>query len=185
MSLHILTLEQKPTDVAISSSGTRLAVLSDKSLAVYALDMLKRPLPKPVLLWRSDAVQGHSPRHVTFVGDEQIYVLTDSWDEDESFLWRSEGEELLPQGPIIEAENISSLTSSTNFENLYAQFANGALHQIRTSEALSDLPPETSLVHKFPSFAPEVKIIVFDEQVRMPGSKLVALANDSRHWLSA
>ncbi|KAF2127337.1 elongator complex protein 1 [Dothidotthia symphoricarpi CBS 119687] len=180
MSLHTLALEQKPIDVGLSSSGTRLAVLSDKDLAVYALDMHKRPLPKPALLWRSDAVQNHSPRHVNFVGDEQIYVLTDSWDEDESCLWRSEGEELLPQGPIVEAESISSLTFSTDFENLYTQFANGALHQISTSGASSDLPPETYLVHKFPSFAPEVRVIVLDEQTLAFGltKSGVLFAND-------
>jgi elongator complex protein 1 len=165
MSLHTLALEQKPVDVALSMSGTRLAVLSDKDLAVYALDMSKRPVAKPALLWRSDALQGHSPRHVVFTGDEQIFVLTDSWDEDESCLWRSEGQELLPQGPIMEADHASFLSSSVDYQDVYVQLQNGALHHIDTDESSADLPPQTSLVHKFPAFSAEAKTVVADGQV--------------------
>ncbi|KAF1937312.1 elongator complex protein 1 [Clathrospora elynae] len=164
MSLHTLTLESKPIDVALSQSGTRLVVLSDNDLAVYALDLNKRPIPKPVFLWRSDAMKDHSPRHVTFVGDDQIFVLTDSWDEDESRIWRSEGDALLPQGPLVDAESASSLISSVDFETLYVQFQNGALHQVGSDETTADLPPQTSLVHKFPSSAPEVQVVNVDGQ---------------------
>jgi elongator complex protein 1 len=173
MSLHTLALDSKPIDVALSKSGTRLAVLSDQDLAVYALDLNKRPIPKPAFIWRSDAVKDHSPRHVTFVGDDQIFVLTDSWDEDESHLWRSEGEMLLSQGPIIEAESASLLLSSVDHETLHVQFQNGALHQIGTEEATADLPPQTSLVNKFPSPAPEVQVVEIEGQV---GTSLLPLS---------
>jgi elongator complex protein 1 len=166
MSLHTLALESKPIDVALSKSGTRLAVLSDQDLAVYALDLNKRPIPKPAFIWRSDAVKDHSPRHVTFVGDDQIFVLTDSWDEDE-------GEMLLSQGPIIEAESASLLLSSVDHETLHVQFQNGALHQIGTEEATADLPPQTSLVNKFPSPAPEVQVVEIEGQV---GTSLLPLS---------
>jgi elongator complex protein 1 len=109
MSLHTLKLEHKALDVALSGSGTRLAVLSDSDLAVYALDMKKRPIPKPSLLWRSDTIKSHCPRHVAFVGDDQVHVLTDDWDNNESCLWRSQDEELVLQGPLLEAGSASSL----------------------------------------------------------------------------
>ncbi|KAF1849738.1 elongator complex protein 1 [Cucurbitaria berberidis CBS 394.84] len=164
MSLHTLALQHKPVDVALSLSGNHLAVLSDHDLAVYALDMSKKPLPRPLLLWRSDAIKDYCPRHVTFVGDNQIYVLTDHWDEDGSYLWRCEGEDLLLQGPVVEAEGASLLTSSVDLETLYLQFQNGALHQVSTDEATADLPPQTSLVQKFPSFPPEIQVIDIDGQ---------------------
>lgn len=165
MSLHTLALESIPVNVALSKSGNRLAVLSDSDLAVYALDLEKRPIPKPAFLWRSGAVKDHSPRHVTFVGDEQIFVLTDSWDEDEASLWRSEGDMLLPQGPIVEADSTSLLLSSVDHGILYTEFQNGALHQVVIDETTTDLPPQGTLVHKFPSFAPEVQVVNFEGQV--------------------
>ena len=168
MSLHTLALESIPVDVALSKSGNRLVVLSDKDLAVYALDLEKRPIPKPAFLWRSDAVKDHSPRHVTFLGDDQIFALTDNWDEDEASLWRSEGDMLLPQGPIVEADSTSLLLPSVDHELIYTEFQNGALHQVVMDETTTDLPPQTSLVHKFPSFASEVQIVNFEGQVRAP-----------------
>jgi elongator complex protein 1 len=165
MSLHTLALESTPIDVALSKSGTRLAVLSDQNLAVYALNLSKRPIPKPSLLWRCDVVKKHSPRHVTFVGNDQIFVLTDSWDENESYLWRSEEQMLSPRGPIVEAESISLLLSSVDHETLHAQFLNGALHQIGIDEATADLPPQTSLINKFPLPAPEVQVVEIEGQV--------------------
>lgn len=168
MAFCTLALDQKPTDVALSESGTRLAVLSDNHLAVYGLDVTKRPITRPSLLWQSDALKDHSPRHVTFVGDEQLFVLTDSWDEDESSLWRSEDQMLLPQGPIVETDSTSSLLSGLGYHSLYVQLHNGALHQIDTNEAASDLPPQTTPVQKFPAFAPEAKVVTVDGQAGKP-----------------
>ncbi|EDU46765.1 elongator complex protein 1 [Pyrenophora tritici-repentis Pt-1C-BFP] len=164
MSLHTLALESIPVNVALSKSGNRLAVLSDSDLAVYALDLEKRPVLKPAFLWRSGAVKDHSPRHVTFAGDGQIFVLTDSWDEDEASLWRSEGDMLLPQGPIVEADSTALLLSSVDHGILYTEFHNGALHQVVIDETTTDLPPQSTLVHKFPSFAPEVQVVKFEGQ---------------------
>jgi elongator complex protein 1 len=177
MAFHSLALESKTVDVALSKSGTRLAVLSHHDVSVYALDLNKRPVPKPVLLWKSDAIKDHCPRHVTFIDDDQVFVLTDSWEDDESFLWRSQGDVLLPQGPIMEADSASTLLSSIDHESLYTVLQNGSLHEINTDEVTADLPPETSLVNKFPSFAPEVQVVGFEGQVR----KLSTIA--PQQWL--
>lgn len=166
MSLHTLALDAKPIDVALSKSGNRLAVLSDNDLSVYALDLNKRPIPKPSLLWRSDAISYSTPRHVTFFGEDQIFVLTDAWDEEESSLWQSQGDVLLPQGPIMETENASLLFSNVHQETPYIEFQNGALHQVVVDELRSDCAPLTPFVHKFPSFAPEVQTIDVEGQVR-------------------
>jgi elongator complex protein 1 len=163
--MHTLKLEYKAMDAALSQSGNRLAVLSDVDLAVYALDLNKRPIPKPVLLWRSDAINSRSPRHALFVGDDQVYVLTDDWDEVESCLWKSEGKNLVLQGPITEASGVSSLVPSVDYESLYIQLQNGALQKLHTDGVATDLPPQTSLTHQFPTLAPEVKICTTEQQV--------------------
>jgi elongator complex protein 1 len=178
MALCTLALEQKPTDVALSKSGTRLAVLANNHLAVYALDVTTRPITKPSLLWHSDALEGQSARHVAFLDDEQLYVLTDSWVDDESSLWRSEDQMLLPLGPLIENDGISSLAGGVDYRDLYVQLQNGAIHRIDTSEAASDLPPQTALTQKFPAFAPDFKIANVDGQVR----KLSAVLNIMLIW---
>ncbi|UPX16794.1 Putative elongator complex protein 1 [Ascochyta rabiei] len=162
MAFCTLSLERKAIDIALSQSGTRLAVLSDDSLAVYELDVTKRPISKPSILWRSHALAGILPRHVSFVGDDQLCVLTDSWHEDESSLWRSEGEELLGRYPIVEADDASSLFSGVDYQNLYVQLQNGALHQVDTKEMSFNQPAQTTLVQKFPAFAPEARIITVD-----------------------
>jgi len=180
MSLHTLVLESIPVGIALSKTGNRLAVLSDSDLVVYALDLEKRPIPKPAFLWRSDATKGHSPRHVAFLGDNQIFVLTDNWNEDEASVWRFEEDMLLTQGPIVEADNTSLLFSSVDHEMLYTELQNGALHQVVIAETTTDLPPQTSLVHKFPSFASEVQIVSFEGQVCALTKVYVMLANDYR-----
>ena len=184
MALHTLTLERKAIDVAISESGSRLAVLSGNDLAVYALDMHKRPLPKPVLLWRNDAIKDHCPRHVTFIGDEHLFVLTDTWDEDESFLWRTTGEVLEFHGPIIEAEGVSSLVSNVGYSELYVQFLNGALHQLDAVETSTDLPPVSSPIHQFASLASEVKVVAVEGQVCRSRLRRFQRTNKGSHWLS-
>ena len=173
MALCTLALEKKPTDVALSKSGTRLAVLANNHLAVFALDVTTRPIRKPSLLWQSDAIEGQSARHVAFLDDEQLYVLTDSWVDDESSLWRSEDQMLLPMGPLIENNGV-------DYRGLYVQLQNGATHRIDTSEAASDLPPQSALTQKFPAFAPDFKIANVDGQVREAISSTDDYANMDR-----
>lgn len=166
MSLHQLRLDHKAVDVAVSKSGTRLAVLSDKDVAVYSMDITKRPVPKPSVVWRSSTLEGHVPRHVAFTGDEQIYVLTDSWDEEESYLWASQGEELVFRGPVLESGRISSLVSSVDYQRIYLQFQDGALYEVIADEGQSEGPFQASLVQKMTAFTPDIKVYAFDEKVR-------------------
>jgi elongator complex protein 1 len=164
MAFQTLVLENNAIDVAISKSGTRLAVLSGKDIALYALDMSKRPIPKPAFLWRNDAISTHCPRHIAFVGDDELFCLTDNWDEDESCLWRSVGDKMVSQGPIIDG-SVSSLTSDHDYHTLCVQFQNGGLHSIDTGDASTDLPPQTLPIHKFPSLAPDFRIVTIDGEV--------------------
>lgn len=69
---------------------------------------------------------------------------------------------LFPQGPIVEAEGASSLSSGVDYQNLYLGLQNGALHRIDVSEEASDLPPQTAIVQKFPAFAPDFRVITVD-----------------------
>ncbi|KAF2635875.1 elongator complex protein 1 [Massarina eburnea CBS 473.64] len=162
MSLQQLSLDKKALDVALSMSGTRLAVLSDSDLAVYTVDLKKRPVPVPTLLWRSKSLEEAYPRHVAFLGDDRVCILADNWDEEESSIWISEGEELLPKGPILEPGQVSSLTSGIDFQKVYVSFQNGSIHELLLGEAADDLPLQTSLALSLPSFSPEVKISILE-----------------------
>jgi elongator complex protein 1 len=184
MAFHTLVLERKALDVAISKSGNQLAVLSDSDISVYALDLNKRPVSRPSLLWRSDAIKLHCPRHIAFIGDERLFCLTDNWDEDESFLWKSTGEEVVPLGPIVEAEAVSSLISDLNHKTLYIQLQNGTLHMIDTAEDSTDLPPQTSLMHKFSSLAPEYSIATVEGEVCVIALAIFDETDQARTWLS-
>ncbi|KAF2117499.1 elongator complex protein 1 [Lophiotrema nucula] len=164
MSLLQVKLERKPVDVALSASGTRLAVLSDSDVAIYNLDMIKRPIPPPELLWRSDALKNSIPRHVAFIGDDQVFVLTDSWEEEESSLWSSKGEELIFRGPILQPGHVSSLVSSADYQSLCIQFQDGTVHAVGVEEDTSDLPMQTSALQKFLAVAPELRVISVEGQ---------------------
>jgi len=180
MSLYQLSLDYKAVDVALSMSGTRLAVLSDTDVAVYALDMGKRPVPSPTLLCRIEALKGHCPRHVAFVGDEQIFVLTDRWDEENSRLWTSKGEKLVYQERVQGPGRTSSIVPSVDYQMLYLQFQDGSLHEVRKDEAPSNSSLQSRLVNKFPSFAPEVRVVIFDGMVWTRDSFFYNLKADSR-----
>lgn len=158
-------LEHSPVDVAISSSGNRLAVLSNYDLVIYTLDLTKRPVAKPTILWSSTVVNSHCPRHVTFIDDNKIYVLTDDWDEEESYLWRSEEDQLVLQGPLIETERPSTMMSSIDHEGLFLQFQNGAVHQIDLTEVTMDLPPQSSLIQKLPAMSAELQVAQVEGRV--------------------
>lgn len=165
MSLHQVGLEQKATDVAVSKSNTRLAVLSNKDLTVYALEMKKKPVPLPKLLWRSKALTGHYPRHVAFVGDDNVFVITDSWDEELCSLWTSKEQELVLLGQIDGSRQVSSLVTSLQYEKLYLQYRDGAISSIEAPESPTDVAISTTVVNKFPSFAPEARVFIQNDCV--------------------
>ncbi|PSN68687.1 IkappaB kinase complex, IKAP component [Corynespora cassiicola Philippines] len=164
MSLQQLGLQHKAVDVAVSMSGTHLAVLADAEVAVYSLDMKRRPVPLPSLLWRVETPSGHCTRQVAFVGDEDVYVLSDSWEDEETYLWNSKDGKIHFQAPVLETESVSSLISSVDYQKLYLEFQSGALQEVKTTESLSDSFLQTAPVQKLPSFAPEVRVITMDDE---------------------
>ena len=102
MSLLRIELDSAATDVMISAKNKRIVVISNRDVAVFDLDLSKRPVPNPSLIWRSDALSGQIPRQVAFLDDQHVYILTDNWDKEESGLWVSNDEdELLFQGLIF------------------------------------------------------------------------------------
>lgn len=165
MAMHSLQLDYPAVDIALSSSGSRIAVVSNRDLAVYTWDLAERPLPKPILLWRSQFTDNHWPRHVAFTAEDDIYALTDSWDEDESCIWRSQRDIMTMQGPILEAESVSSLFSNVEGNALHVQLRNGALHHLKNQADAENMRLQTSLVHKFPTFASEVRVVRHENQV--------------------
>jgi elongator complex protein 1 len=165
MSLHQLTLNRKAVDVAISMSGNRFAVLSEGDVALYLLDLKKRPVPPPTLVWRCEAFEGFCPRHVTFLGNDQVCVLADAWDEEESFVWVSEKENLVPKGPILQAEKVSFITSSVDFQQIYVHFQDGSVHGLLFGDSFTDVTLKTSLAISLPTFVPEAKVVFLDGEV--------------------
>lgn len=166
MSLVTLTLAETPVDVAISKSGTHLAVLTSHHLAVYTLAVNTRPVSKPSLLWKSDISNDQFSRHVAFIGDDQIFVLTDGWDLNESCLWQTQEHAVMCRGPVVETENISALMTSVDKSSLHLQLQSGVLLQVITDDAATDLPPQTSIVQKFPSSSAELQVIHVSDGVR-------------------
>lgn len=169
MSLLQLALDHKPVDVAFSHSGTRIAVLSETDVAIYALDLQKRPITRPTLIWRGklEGLAGHSPRHVAFRNNEQLYVMSDVWDEEESFIWTVEeningGDGIITEpSPILEPGRISSIASDVEGEHVFVNFHNGNLNSVRQDDSTVDFPALATL----PSFASEVKVAKLEEQV--------------------
>ena len=160
MSLLKLSLDHKPVDVAISKSGTRIAVVSSSNLAVYSLDMSKRPIAAPTMVWQSDALKAHSARHIAFLGDEHVCVLTDDWDEDESSLWISFGEELVHRGSLSDIGRPSTFIPSVDYEKLYVQSQDASFREISPE----NMP--ATVMQNLPAFAPETRIASYDDKVR-------------------
>jgi elongator complex protein 1 len=163
MSLVQLKLERGAIDVAFSASGSRLAVLSNEDISVYDVDITKRPVPPPKLLWQDVSLTGNCPRHVAFAGDELLVVLTDSWEEDESSLWLGCNGKLTCHGPILEPGQLSVLASSTDVQKLYLQFRDGSIHTIDGLDVLGeDLPLPITRIQSFPAYAPDMRCVDID-----------------------
>ncbi|KAF2740606.1 elongator complex protein-like protein 1, partial [Polyplosphaeria fusca] len=164
MSLLQLKLELKAVDVAFSASNSHVAVLSNEDVAVYAVDVTKRPIQRPSLLWRDDSIKGSCPRQVSFAGNDQVIVLTDSWDEDESSLWLGRDGKLTCRGPILEPGQIAGLVSSVDLHTTYLQFRDGVIHSV-VSDIVDDLPLQTSLIQTLPAFVQEAKVVEMDGKI--------------------
>lgn len=80
MAHNELTLDSNVVDVAFSKTGTRIAVLMDKSFSIFLWSLKSRPVPVPILESSyplSDA-PGSRPRQIAFLDDNDVYVLKDS-----------------------------------------------------------------------------------------------------------
>lgn len=177
-----LPLDHNVVDVAFSRSGTRLAVLSDKDVALFTFDLQKRPVARPSLLWRNNFSEGHSPRHVAFVGDDQLCVLTDVWDEEETFVWANEDDQLVNRGPILEPGRVSTIASDVGFSKLLVNLRNGELTSV--VEMRTDGTVQTTPLTNLPSFAPEVKAAVLEGQVSLHVHRQVKLIKLYSLWFS-
>lgn len=170
MALLQLDLDCIPVDVAFSHSGNRIAIISENDVAVYGFDLKKRPVVSPTLIWRGmiqEDLGGHSPRHVVFSNNEKLYVLSDIWDEDESFMLMCEDYEDNKGGsvtqlcPILEPGNTSSLASDVEGKHIFLNFRNGSVNLVREDGIQTNFPAIALL----PSFASEVKVAILEEQV--------------------
>jgi elongator complex protein 1 len=161
-----IPLDCKTVDVAFSRSGARLAVVSDTDVAMFAFDLQKRPVVRPSLLWTSRFPEDHLPRHVTFVGDDRLCVLTDVWDEEEAFVWTNEDEQMVNRGPILEPGRVSSIASDVDFSRFLVNLRNGertSVIEMATGESVQTTP-----ITILSSFAPEVKTVVLEGDVSPP-----------------
>lgn len=158
-----LTLDRNVMDVAFSETGTRLAVLSDRDVALFAFDVQSRPIARPNFLWRSSFLDGHQPRRMTFVNDDKLCVLTDVWDEDETFLWVNEGERLVNRGPILESGGVSSIISDVESSKLLVALRNGEVTTV--IEMGTDETARTTPLSNLPSFTPEIKTATLEGEV--------------------
>ena len=80
MAHNELKLDSNVVDVAFSKSGTRVAVLMDRSFSIFLWSLKSRPVPAPILESSyplSDAPASR-PRQIAFVNDNEVYVLKDS-----------------------------------------------------------------------------------------------------------
>ncbi|KAJ4357966.1 putative elongator complex protein 1 [Didymosphaeria variabile] len=163
MSMFQLALDRNAVDVAFSRSGTRLAVLSDTDIAIFAFDFQIRPVSRPTFLWRSHLADDHSPRHVALVGDNQICVLTDVWDEEETFVWTNEDKRMMNRGPILEPGIVSSMTSDIESSRFLVNLRNGeftSMVELRTNG-----PTQTTPLTNMPSFTPDVKTVMLEGEI--------------------
>lgn len=77
MAHNELKLDSNVIDVAFSKSGTRMAVLMDKSFSVFLWSLKSRPVPVPILESSyplPDAPTGR-PRQIAFLNETEVYLL--------------------------------------------------------------------------------------------------------------
>jgi elongator complex protein 1 len=159
MSLHQVSLSGNALDVAISASNSRIAVLVEHEILVFALDVHKKPIPEPTFLWRRATPLDHSPRQIAIVANEEIFLITDEWNSSVATLWKCEEQETISYGCVSGLGSGSSIAPSLSWTGLFLQTSNGSISSIDTIRP----PPDTrelnlTPVAKFPSPASLVRI---------------------------
>lgn len=80
MAHNELKLDSNVIDVAFSKSGTRMAVLMDKSFSVFLWSLKSRPVPVPMLesSYPLPDAPTSRPRQIVFLNETEVYLLKDS-----------------------------------------------------------------------------------------------------------
>lgn len=126
MAHNELPLDSNVIDVAFSKSGTRIAVLMEKSFAVFLWSLKSRPVPIPILESSyplSDAPSCR-PRQITFINETEVYVLKASGpsiDQIERTTLETRDSRVVYQS--VNAEQISSIFSGVGHQALWFSHA--------------------------------------------------------------
>lgn len=80
MAHNELNLDSNVIDVAFSKSGTRMAILMDKSFSIFLWSLKSRPVPVPILESSYPLSGGPTcrPRQIAFLNETEVYILKDS-----------------------------------------------------------------------------------------------------------
>lgn len=80
MAHNELPLDSNIIDVAFSKSGTRIAVLTDKSFSVFLWSLKSRPVAMPILesSYPLSDSPASRPRQIAFLDESEVYVLKES-----------------------------------------------------------------------------------------------------------
>ncbi|KAJ5579148.1 hypothetical protein N7450_008015 [Penicillium hetheringtonii] len=80
MAHNELKLDSNAIDVAFSKSGTRIAVLTQDSFAVFLWSLKTRPVPAPILesSYPLSNASTSRPRQIAFVNENEVFVLRES-----------------------------------------------------------------------------------------------------------
>ncbi|OQE21086.1 hypothetical protein PENSTE_c012G01680 [Penicillium steckii] len=80
MAHNELKLDSNAIDVAFSKSGTRIAVLTQDSFAVFLWSLKTRPVPVPILesSYPLSNASTSRPRQIAFINENEVYVLRES-----------------------------------------------------------------------------------------------------------
>lgn len=80
MAHNELPLDSNVIDVAFSTSGTRIAVLMEKSFSVFLWSLKSCPVPVPILesSYPLSDSPSRRPRQIAFINENEVYVLKDS-----------------------------------------------------------------------------------------------------------
>lgn len=126
MAHNELPLDFNVIDVAFSKSGTRIAVLMEKSFSVFLWSLKSRPVPMPILESShplSDA-PAMRPRQIAFINETEVYVLKDNGPNTD-YIERTalETRESRVVYQSVEPEQISSIFAGVGHQALWFSHA--------------------------------------------------------------
>ncbi|KAF2809632.1 IkappaB kinase complex, IKAP component [Mytilinidion resinicola] len=165
MSLHQINLPEIALDAAVSAANSRIAILTREGVYVFALDIHKKPVPEPTLVWRCASPPNHYPRQIAFVSDTDIFLITDQWNGSASTLWKCEEQGVTSYGGVSGMRSSSNITSSLDRTGLFVQTSNGAISSIATKQSAPEVEDLClASVAKFPSPVSLVQVVVHADE---------------------